>query len=119
MLDADVELDEELLGVVVEVLDDELGVEVEVESEVVVELEELDDDGGAALVVVVDELELAAGVQVMGAGTGTVALVPGTVQPPSAEAVGSAARAMAIRTALVITSTATSFRRLLTAALFL
>ena len=128
--------------------DDEAEVEVELEGELVVELEALlDDDGAVVVVVVVVVVEVPAGVathvsvsdampvSVIGSGicaTGVPGGTSGTLNVydwpvrsetvtvhVSAEAEGSAANAITMRAALAITSTATSFRRWITAALLL
>ena len=121
----------------------------ELEGEVVVELDELDEDEAGELGVVVllvvvvveldDELVVQTGVSVAAtgsgspvaamicatvapAGTGTATPVDGIVteQVSSAAAVGRATSAIIpIKTALALRNTATSFRRLITAALLL
>ena len=132
-----------------ELEDDDPELEVELEGEVVVELDELDEDEAGELGVVVllvvvvveldDELVVQTGVSVAAtgsgspvaamicatvapAGTGTATPVDGIVpaQVSSAAAVGRATSAIIpIKTALALRNTATSFRRLITAALLL
>jgi hypothetical protein len=130
-----------------ELEDDDPELEVELEGEVVVELDVLDEAGELGVVVLLvvvvveldDELVVQTGVSVAAtgsgspvaamicatvapAGTGTATPVDGIVteQVSSAAAVGRATSAIIpIKTALALRNTATSFRRLITAALLL